>query len=78
MSVGVAFEEACTHVAAGIVQGTLSHSSQWLQGALAVLRSVADAPDGSARATFIKPLASTARQPQKAARARMRFMMRIV
>lgn len=77
-SVGAILDDACTQAAIGIGQGTPSQSSQWLQGALAVLRSVADAPDGSAAATVMKPLASTARQPQKEARARRRFIMRIV
>ncbi|MEA2810295.1 MAG: hypothetical protein QOJ17_4436 [Rhodospirillaceae bacterium] len=78
VSVGVAFDKACRQVAAGIGQGTPSHSSQWLQGALAVLRSGADAPDGIAAATVMKPPASTARQPKTAARERKRFMRRIV
>ena len=73
-SIGVGFENACTQVAAGIGQGTPSHSSQWLHGALAVLRSLADAIDGNAAATVMKPPASTARQLQKAARARNRLI----
>jgi len=61
--------------AAGIGQGTPSHSSQWLQGALAALRSVAGTlGTAAAAATVMIPPASTARQPNKAARARKRFM----
>jgi hypothetical protein len=74
-SVGAAFDETCRHDAAGIGHGTPSQSSQWLQGALAPLRSVAGLPDGTAAdATVMNPLARTARQARTAARRQKAFI----
>ncbi len=74
---GAAPVQACTQVAVGAGQDVLPQSSQWLQGAFAVLRSATGALAGTAAAATVVTLpAKTARQPRTAAKAGKRIISR--
>ena len=72
-SEGATLAQACTQAAVGAGQDVLPQSSQWLQGSPTLLRALGGGLNAAAAATVMKPPASTARQPKKAARVRKRF-----